>query len=220
MRLQIIYLGNINIQLHYRRSKVIAKKITILESKILKEKKERDRKDLFSKIPIWSTYIIIIPPLNEDSFYIGQPISIENIWSHNLNIWIRILVVYVYDVWLNKKGCSIEWFPLPLILFNDWPKENDSIIYIEIRNGMNLDQPNNDISMQRFGWINLSISIVSIPCGVMIKKGRERKIYKNGIHKKWGSVPTGMVQQGICNLMVLSQLLWMFRGMILESDWI
>lgn len=48
---------------------------------------------------------------------------------------------------------------------------------------MNLDQSNNDISMQWFGLNNLSISIGS--GGIIIKKGEEGKEFtKNGIHKK------------------------------------
>ena len=60
--------------MRYIRSRVITKKIMRLENcKIKKKKKkERDLKDLFPKIPVWSTYII--PLLNEDSIYIVQSI--------------------------------------------------------------------------------------------------------------------------------------------------
>ena len=43
---------------------------------------------------------------------------------------------------------------------------------------------------------------------------------KKVIHKKRRLARGGGIKIGIWNLMAISQLLWMFRRMILESDWI
>lgn len=80
---------------------------------------------------------------------------------------------------------------------------------------MNLDQSNNDISMQWFGLINLSISILS-----MWDNDKEKG--DKNLQKKWedGLVRRRRAELGLCNLMAISQLLWMFWWMILEFDWI
>lgn len=48
------------------------------------------------------------------------------------------------------------------------------------------------------------------------KEKVEKNLQKTGFIKN-GLVRRGRVALGICNLMAISQLLWMFRIMILES---
>lgn len=126
------------------------------------KKKERDLKDLFPKIPLWCISIIIIP---SPQWIFGLDGSLNPNINYSESLFDEEVL---YDVWLNKKGGSIERFPL-----FSWFYSTIDQTKILINNKLYELRSIKSISMQRFGPINLSIYyLINLGCVIMIKKGK------------------------------------------------